>query len=100
MRESLTAGAVAFTAAAFAAPVTLTVTDFVKMVLFGPFTFNVYVVVAVGKTCRMPRAATRTASGSIVTPLGFSVAQVNATGCPAWTASGFAMKLIIRAGGT
>jgi hypothetical protein len=34
------------------------------------------------------------------TPLGFSVAQTSVTGWPAWTDSGCALKLTIRAGGT
>ena len=44
------------------APDTVTVTELVKVVLFGPVTVSVSLLVAVG----------------------FSAAQTNVTGCPAW----------------
>jgi hypothetical protein len=70
----LVAGAAA-AAVTGAVPATVTVTSRVSVVLFGPSTVNVYVVVALGVTSRVPRGVTRPGSGLIVTPLGFSVAQ-------------------------
>jgi hypothetical protein len=83
-----------------AVPDTVTFTELFSAVLFGPVTFNVYVVLALGNTCRLPRAVTRPTPGSIVTPLGFSVAHTSVTGWPGRTAAGCAVKLTIRAGGT
>jgi hypothetical protein len=92
--------AAAVAAPAGAVPETVTVTELVKWILFGPPIVNVYVVVAAGFTWRLPLAVTRPTSGSIIGPFGFSVAQTNVTGCPGWMELGCAVKLTMRAGGT
>jgi hypothetical protein len=58
----------------------------------------VYVVVATGVSCRLPRGVTRPGSGSIVTAVGFSVCHTRVTGCPALTEAGFTLKSTILAG--
>src|SRR5688572_16466219 len=55
-----------------------------------PFAVNVYVVVPVGITCRLPRGVTAPTPGSMATPEGFSTCHINSTGCPARTVAGFA----------
>src|SRR5205807_2924610 len=79
-------------------PATFTVSVRVRTALFGPFTVRVYIVVLAGVICLLPLATTRPSPGSIVTPLGFSVAQLRTVDCPGWTAAGAAVKLMIRAG--
>jgi hypothetical protein len=60
----------------------------------------VYVVVAVGVTCRVPRAVTLPTPGSMLTAFGFSVSHVSTAGCPDRTDAVFAEKFTMRAGGT
>ena len=80
-------------------PVTVTFTSWVSVVLLGPATVSVYVVVAVGVTWRVPRAVTLPMF-EMVTLFGFSVDHVSTMGCPAATVVGLAVKLTMRAGGT
>src|SRR2546423_9819528 len=79
-------------------PVTFIVTLLVSVVVLGPRTVKVYVVDAVGDTGILPRGRTRPTPGSSVTPEGFSVDQVRITGFPGTVVSGWAVKLMIRAG--
>src|SRR5262249_51356351 len=60
---------------------------------------SVYVVVADGMTCFVPRAATGPMSGSIVNPVGFSVLQTSTTGSPARTEVGRASNVVMRGSG-
>jgi hypothetical protein len=48
----------------------------------------VYVVVALGVTCTLPRGVTRPGAGSMVTPFGFSVAQISVADSPGLMAAG------------
>src|SRR5215831_4177804 len=85
-------------AAAGAVPATVTVTVFVSTWLLGPRAVSVYVVVADGFSCRLPRGMTRPGSGSMVTPAGFSVCQMSVNDCPGLIDAGWAEKSRILAG--
>src|SRR4030095_1498382 len=60
---------------------------------------SVYVVVATGLICLLPRAATSPISGSIEMPLGFSVAQTNNVDSPGRIEAGLASNVTIRGSG-
>ena len=61
-----------------------------------PLIAKVYVVVAEGVTCLVPRGVTDPIPGSMLTPDGFSVRHTNNTGCPGRTAAGLASNETIR----
>src|SRR5687767_6822860 len=85
-------GGVARTAVGGAVPSTVTTTVRVGP----PFAVNVYVVVAAGITCRLPRGVTAPTPGSMATPDGFSTCHTSSTGCPARTIAGLASNETIR----
>ena len=56
-----------------------------------------YVVVAAGNSWRLPLGVTRPGSGSMVTPVGFSVYHTKVKDCPGLIEAGSAVKLTILA---
>src|SRR5262249_49499431 len=81
--------------AAAVVPATVTVTVFEGP----PRNDSVYVVVADGLICLVPRAATTPISGSIVMPDGFSVLHTRTTDSPGRTLLGRASNVTIRGSG-
>src|SRR5438128_1736197 len=80
-------------------PATVTVIERVTGAVFGGRIVNVYVVVAAGLSCLLPRGVTEPRPGSIVSPAGFSVLQTSRTESPGLIEAGRASKVMMRAGG-
>jgi len=80
-------------------PATVTVTEAVIGGLLAGRIVNIYVVVATGFTCRLPRGNTEPRLGSIVNPAGFSVLQTSVAVSPGLIEAGRASNDRTRDGG-